>query len=353
VTASDRLEGPYPYFGANGVQGTIDNYIFDEPLVLLAEDGGHFDDPSRGIAYRIEGKTWVNNHAHVLRPGDRVLLSYLHRVLEHYDVRRFITGTTRGKLTQAGAANIPIPLPPLPEQRRIAAILDQTDALRAQRRVALAEFDSLTKSIFVDMFGDPRNNPNEWPMLPFAQVCPTHLGKMLDAKQQTGKYPRPYLRNINVQWLSLDLADVAAMDFHPDIRHKYRLMDGDLLICEGGEPGRAAIWHGEMEECYFQKAVHRGRPIRHVATAEYLVMLLWFFSKRGLLADHITSATIAHLTGEKLRKMPIPVPPIALQERFSQLLMAIQDRGALQQSSASELDALFASLQHRAFRGEL
>ena len=62
VTESDRRSGPYPYYGANGLQGTIDEYIFDEPLVLLAEDGGHFDDPERGIAYRVSGKTWVNNH---------------------------------------------------------------------------------------------------------------------------------------------------------------------------------------------------------------------------------------------------------------------------------------------------
>jgi type I restriction enzyme, S subunit len=68
VKESERRLGPYPYYGANGQQGTIDDYLFDEPLVLLAEDGGFFDQPDRGIAYRISGKTWVNNHAHVLRP---------------------------------------------------------------------------------------------------------------------------------------------------------------------------------------------------------------------------------------------------------------------------------------------
>src|ERR671912_484622 len=76
VTESDRKPGPYPYFGANGQQGTIDGFIFDEPLVLLAEDGGQFESPDRGIAYRISGKTWVNNHAHVLRPKPIVDLSY-------------------------------------------------------------------------------------------------------------------------------------------------------------------------------------------------------------------------------------------------------------------------------------
>src|SRR5207253_5180076 len=118
-----------------------DGYIFNEPLVLLAEDGGHFTDPQRGIAYRISGKTWVNNHAHVLRPKADTDLAYLCRVLENYDVTPFITGTTRGKLTQAGAAEIVIPLPPLAEQRRIAEVLDKAEAVRAKRRAALAKID--------------------------------------------------------------------------------------------------------------------------------------------------------------------------------------------------------------------
>ena len=81
VTEADRRAGPYPYYGANGQQGTMDTYIFDEPLVLLAEDGGHFGSPERGVAYRISGKTWVNNHAHVLRPKPGVDIAFLCRVL--------------------------------------------------------------------------------------------------------------------------------------------------------------------------------------------------------------------------------------------------------------------------------
>src|SRR6516165_2314804 len=86
VKEADRKPGPYPYYGANGQQGTIEAYIFDEPLVLLAEDGGHFWEPHRGVAYRITGKTWVNNHAHVLRPRPGLDLAHLCRVLENYDL---------------------------------------------------------------------------------------------------------------------------------------------------------------------------------------------------------------------------------------------------------------------------
>lgn len=100
ITAKDRIAGPFPYYGANGQQDSVNSYIFDEPLVLLAEDGGHFDEPQKGVAYRIDGPSWVNNHAHVLRPDESVDVEYLARVLENYDLRPFISGSTRGKLTK-------------------------------------------------------------------------------------------------------------------------------------------------------------------------------------------------------------------------------------------------------------
>src|SRR6516225_9171720 len=103
IRESDRVAGPFPYYGANGQQGTIDKYIFDEPLVLLAEDGGFFDQPERGIAYRISGKSWVNNHAHVLRPKMGLDINFLSHVLADYDVTTYISGTTRSKLTKAQA----------------------------------------------------------------------------------------------------------------------------------------------------------------------------------------------------------------------------------------------------------
>jgi type I restriction enzyme, S subunit len=301
VTESERRTGPYPYYGANGQQGTIDDYIFDEPLVLLAEDGGHFETPERGIAYRISGRTWVNNHAHVLRTNGTVDLGFLCRVLENYDVTPFVTGTTRGKLTKAAASEIAIPVPPLAEQRRIAEVLDRAEALRAKRRAAIAQLDTLTQAIFLDLFGDPATNSKGWKIRAFSDVCETRLGKMLDQKQQTGNHLRPYLRNANVQWFRFDLSEVFEMDFNSDAREVFRLKVGDLLICEGGEPGRAAIWRGEIAECYYQKALHRGRPNTEFSASDYLTWwwLLWFLAHRGGLGDHVTSATIAHLTGEK------------------------------------------------------
>jgi type I restriction enzyme S subunit len=134
ITDKDRVPGPYPYYGANGKQDSVAEFIVDEPLVLLAKDGGHFGNLDRTIAYQVDGKFWVNNHAHVLRPTTRIDIRYLCRHLERYDVMPFVTGTTRGKLTKGAASRIPILLPRSPNN---AALLPYS--------IALMQFDGNDK----------------------------------------------------------------------------------------------------------------------------------------------------------------------------------------------------------------
>jgi type I restriction enzyme S subunit len=121
VTEADRKPGTVPYYGANGRQGWIDRALFDEPLVLVAEDGGYFDAPQRGVAYRIDGPAWVNNHAHILRAlPDYVDTEFLHRALRHFDFGPYISGTTRAKLTQGQLNGVRLIVPPLSLQRKFA-----------------------------------------------------------------------------------------------------------------------------------------------------------------------------------------------------------------------------------------
>ena len=172
VSEEFRKSGPYPYYGANGQQGWIDSYIFDEPLVLLAEDGGYFGSTTRSIAYKISGKTWVNNHAHVLRPGAQCDIDYLTHALSFYDVSKLIGGTTRPKLTKGNAEVIKLPLPDLSEQKRIAGRLEQADRLRRTRSYALEISDTFLPAAFVKLFGDPHTDPNGAPII--------ELGELLD-----------------------------------------------------------------------------------------------------------------------------------------------------------------------------
>ncbi len=148
VTESDRVPGSVPYYGANGRQGWIDASLFNEPLVLVAEDGGHFDTPERGVAYRIDGPAWVNNHAHVLRARSDLLdTEFLHRVLRHYDFTSYISGTTRAKLTQAQLNAAKLFIPPLNQQRTFAKRIEAVEELKTAGRTFLAEIGALFASL--------------------------------------------------------------------------------------------------------------------------------------------------------------------------------------------------------------
>ncbi len=345
VTESDRVPGPFPYYGANGVQGSIDKFLFDESLVLLAEDGGHFNDPGRGIAYRISGKTWVNNHAHVLRPKPCIDGDFLARVLENYDVTPFVTGTTRGKLTKAGASEILVPLPPLPEQRRIAAILDQADALRAKRREALAQLDSFTQSIFIEMFGDPAANPLGWP----TSTLKT-LGKVITGGTppggQEGMFdgPIPFL---------------TPGDLESDAKPKRTVTDAGaaaavtvragatLVCCIGATIGKTGIVRVRSAFNQQLNAVD-WRP-----TVNDVYGLVAMRSLKAVIVSRGASTTLPILKKSAFEELAIAVPPLALQQTFATRIQAVEALKATHRAALAELDALFASLQHRAFAGQL
>jgi type I restriction enzyme S subunit len=125
ITKRDRTSGKYPYYGATGVVDYVDDFIFDEPLVLVGEDGAKWES-GQSTAFRVEGKCWVNNHAHVLRPHrNTVLDNWLVYFLGHSDLTEFVSGLTVPKLTQGTLREIPIPVPSLPEQQRIVGTLDK------------------------------------------------------------------------------------------------------------------------------------------------------------------------------------------------------------------------------------
>lgn len=168
--------------------------------------------------------------------------------------------------------------------------------------------------------------PESWVWMRFAGVGDQRLGKMLDAHKNRGE-PKPYLRNTNVQWMRFELDDVKEMRVEKDEEEELRLQRGDLLICEGGEPGRCAIWNERVPEMYFQKALHRVRPCTAILP-EYLALNLQIDCQNNVLAGLFTGATIKHLTGRSLSQYPVPIPPLAEQRRIVakvEQLMALVD----------------------------
>lgn len=163
--------------------------------------------------------------------------------------------------------------------------------------------------------------PQGWVWAPFSQIADHRLGKMLDRSKNEGS-PRPYLRNSNVQWLRFDLSDVKRMRLRQDELEKYRVEPGDLLICEGGEPGRCAVWEDQSQEIYFQKALHRARPLPGISV-EYLQWVLFEAAESGRLENYFTGSTIKHLPGVSLASFPVPVPPPQEQIRIVQRLATL------------------------------
>lgn len=157
LNAEERegMQGDIPYYGANGLQGYIDNFIFDEPLILLAEDGGYFDEyETRPIAYRISGKSWVNNHAHILRvkAGYPFCQDFIFYSLQHKNITPFIKGGTRAKLNQRELREILIPTPPRALQRHIAEILSTLDGAIEQTEALIAKMQQVKAGLMHDLF---------------------------------------------------------------------------------------------------------------------------------------------------------------------------------------------------------
>jgi len=180
--------------------------------------------------------------------------------------------------------------------------------------------------------------PKSWVWVQFLGVGEQRLGKMLDKAKNQGEM-RPYLRNTNVQWMRFELGDVKEMRLTAVEQTEFRLKVGDILVCEGGEPGRCAIWNDEIREMYFQKAIHRIRPCSAILS-EYIALNLRADSHNGRLATYFTGATIKHFTGRSLGQYTIPVPPLAEQKRIVakvNALMALCDKQEFKLSQFREV----------------
>ena len=197
ITASDRKEGKYPYYGANGIQDYVNDYIFDDELVLLAEDGGNFGSKEKPIAYRVSGKCWVNNHAHVLKPKEEIDVDYLCYSLMFYKVDGMINGATRKKLTQTAMKKMKIPLRNIVEQKKIVQQLNKIIEIREKAKKELNLLDNLIQARFVELFGDAVYNDKKWETDTVKNLCKEIYGGGTPSKA----HPE-YYKDGDIPWVS-------------------------------------------------------------------------------------------------------------------------------------------------------
>lgn len=200
----------------------------------------------------------------------------------------------------------------------------------------------------------PFEIPESWVWCRLGDICNTRLGKMLDGTKNKGEF-YPYFRNLNVQWYRFELDDVLQMKFEPFELEEYSVKKGDLLICEGGYPGRGAIWVSEDESFKFQKALHRVRFYNNIPAKLYLFYLDLICSN-GRIDEYLTGSGIQHLTGISLKKMPIPLPPLVEQyrivEKLDELMQTCDALEASIKESAEQNDKLLQQVLREALQKE-
>jgi type I restriction enzyme, S subunit len=180
-----------------------------------------------------------------------------------------------------------------------------------------------------------KGDPDGWKKTSLGEVASTQLGKAINPKESKGPNQRPYLRNANVQWDRFDLNDVLTMHFSESEVERLQLEPGDLLTCEGGIVGRSAIWQGEIENCCFQNALHRIRPLDQEVSAEWLLENLRYLTETGVLASRARGNTIQHISQQELRNLPVVVPD---REEQDQIIAVLNRTRALRSSALRRLD---------------
>jgi type I restriction enzyme S subunit len=259
----------------------------------------------------------------------------------------------------------PIALPPLPEQRKIAAILTAVDDAIAATEAVIEQLQVVKKAMMSELLtrGIPGRHtkfkqteigeiPEEWEARTLGSLFHIQLGKMLDAKA-TATFPQfPYLGNREVQWGKVELGSLRMMNFSEREKEKFSLRQGDLLVCEGGEVGRAALWYGPPG-VYFQKALHRLRPSSNEALPEYFVHFLRHAAETGQLADFTSRSSIAHLTREKLALVRCALPAMAEQIQIAKALAAIDESVSHREVEKAQLRDVKSALMSVLLTGEV
>jgi type I restriction enzyme S subunit len=345
-------QGPYPYYGANGQVDWIDGFLFDEPLVLLAEDGGFFGSREHPIAYKIEGKSWVNNHAHVLRPKAEIDIDYLHWTLSYYNVTQFLSGSTRAKLTKTEASHIPIPIPPnLGLQKKIAELITRVDQIRTKRRQLNEEASKIVQSVFLKMFGDPFDNPQGWPVRKLADVC----CKITDGTHITPKYVSagvPFLSVKDIRNGRLNFSDTRFIseEQHRELTKRSKPESGDILYTKVGTVGIAALVEEEGEFSIFV-SIALIKPDHKIVDSKFLTAMLNSNFVKSQAYNRVKGIGVPDLHLNEIRDFDIIVPPMEMQKSFATVLGQIDKLYAHQEEAREETSRLFDTVLHSAIAG--
>ena len=345
--------GVYPVYGGGGATFQMNESNREDRLVI-----GRFG-MSEGCTRFVAGRFFLNDSGLTVSPrGGALLQRFLdYQMLSMNDaIYALGKGAAQKNLDVPAFRGLSVFVPDdLDEQRRIVGVLDEAFAAIATARANTEQNMRNAREVFVSHLQSVfATRGEEWGVKRIEEIAQHSLGKMLDKAKNRGEL-KPYLRNLNVRWLAFDLSDMSEMRFLPEEAAKYMASKGDVLVCEGGYPGRAAIWD-EDHPIHFQKALHRVR-FHEPEHNKWFVYYLLAQDQSGDLKQHFGGTGIQHFTGEVLARFEIPIPPILELRRavskFDELSTETERLGSIHQRKLAALDALKQSLLHQAFTGAL
>ena len=324
ITASDRKEGKYPYYGANGIQDYVNDYIFDDELVLLAEDGGNFGSKEKPIAYRVSGKCWVNNHAHVLKPKEEIDVDYLCYSLMFYKVDGMINGATRKKLTQTAMKKMKIPLRNIVEQKKIVQQLNKIIEIREKAKKELNLLDNLIQARFVELFGDAVYNDKKWETDTVKNLCKEIYGGGTPSKA----HPE-YYKDGDIPWVS-------AKDMKTDV-----LKDSQIKINQLGVDNstarlvpvnsvimviRSGILKHTLPVAVNKVPITVNQDLKVFIPGERILtrfLAVQFKMQEKDILSGVRAVTADNIEFNSLKQRRMIVPPIDLQQKYLMFLERI------------------------------
>ncbi|ENP7009384.1 restriction endonuclease subunit S [Campylobacter coli] len=368
ISQKNRISGIYPYYGASGIVDYIDKYIFDEELVLIGEDGAKWG-AFENSAFIVNGKYWVNNHAHILKPNNEILINkFLVYFLNYSNLEKYITGATVKKLNQQKLKQIEIPLPPLKEQERIVGILDESFA-KIDESIKILEqdllnLDELMQSALQKAFNPLKDNAKENYKLPQGWEW-KNLGEI--ANTSSGGTPsrnkKEYWENGNIKWLKSGELNDGYIDFIEENITEEAIKNssakifqkGTLLIAMyGATAGKLGILNLDSTTnqaiCAF---LHKDKNIKFL---EKFLFYFLFFLRDKIIKDSFGGAQ-PNINQTYIKNLQIPLPPIKEQEQIAshldELSSHVKNLKQNYQAQIKDLQELKNSLLDKAFKGNL
>ena len=333
----------------------LDDYLINNDDLLIGMDGDFNREKWQG------GKALLNQRVCKISAVPSILnQDYLYHFLPKalLKIHSETPAVTVKHLSVKTIKEIEIPIPPLAEQKRLAAILDKADAIRRKRQQAIELADKFLRSVFLDMFGDPVTNPKGWDEQELSEIALVQSGVTKGRKLEDKKTVSvPYMRVANVQDGYLNLDDIQEIEVLETDIEKYRLHKGDLLLTEGGDPdklGRGSIWQEQIENCIHQNHIFCVRPNKDIVLPIFLSAQIGSSrGKRYFLQVGKQTTGIATINKTVLCKYPALMPPIELQREFAKRVEKVETLKAKLKASQLQAEEQFKALSQRAFAGEL